>query len=43
MKSESKKKAYTKPVVLAATKKNVNFSAGCKTQTGAPCWACRCS
>lgn len=42
-KNASEKKAYTKPVVLAVTKHNSNFSAGCQSKTGAPCWICRCS
>ena len=33
---------YTKPVVLAATKKGSNFSAGCASKGGMTCIACRC-
>lgn len=40
--TESKIK-YTKPVVLAATKKGSNFSAGCPTNSGNTCRTCRCS
>ena len=45
MKSQSvnEKKLYKKPEVLAVTKQSSNFSAGCQSKTGAPCWICRCS
>ncbi len=33
---------YTKPIVLAATKKGSNFSAGCASKGGMTCIACRC-
>ena len=36
------KLVYTKPVVLAATKKGSNFSAGCATSGGMTCKACQC-
>ena len=39
----NKKKEYTKPIILAATKKNANFSAGCPTKYGTSCATCRCS
>lgn len=42
MKKESKRQ-YTKPVVLAATKKGSNFSAGCVAKVGSTCIHCRCS
>ena len=34
---------YKAPVVLAATKKGSNFSAGCATKSGWRCSECRCS
>ena len=34
---------YKAPVVLAATKKGSNFSAGCATKGGMTCVSCRCS
>lgn len=37
-----KKIVYTKPVVLAATKKGSNFSAGCASKGAMTCMACRC-
>lgn len=39
----NKKVTYNKPVVLAATKKGGNFSAGCATKGGMTCVSCRCS
>lgn len=43
-KKESKEKVvYTKPVVLAATKRGSNFSAGCASKGGMTCVACRCN
>lgn len=43
MKKKAEKKiAYTKPIVLAATKKGSNFSAGCATKGAMTCMACRC-
>lgn len=36
------KKEYTKPIVLAATKKGTNFSAGCAVSGGMTCKACQC-
>ena len=41
-KVQEEKLVYTKPVVLAATKKGSNFSAGCATSGGMTCVACRC-
>lgn len=36
--------AYTKPLVIAGTKANGNFSAGCVDKYGYGCCAtCRCS
>ena len=43
MQKKTKNKiVYTKPVVLAATKKGNNFSAGCATSGGMTCKACQC-
>lgn len=41
-KKEKNKIVYTKPIVLAATKKGSNFSAGCPSKGGMTCMACRC-
>lgn len=36
--------AYTKPLIIAGTKANGNFSAGCVDRIGGYCCAnCRCS
>lgn len=44
MNNEMKRKVvYKKPLVLAATKKGNNFSAGCATKSGMMCISCRCS
>lgn len=43
IKNTNGKKTYTKPVILAATKHNSNFSAGCVSKTGMMCRTCRCS
>lgn len=40
---KTEKIAYAKPVVLAATKKGSNFSAGCASKSGMMCISCRCS
>ena len=43
MQNKNEKRAYAKPTVLAATKQNSNFSAGCASKTGMMCRTCRCS
>ena len=41
-KNKENKVSYTKPIVLAATKKGSNFSAGCASKGGMTWIACRC-
>lgn len=43
VKKTSVKAKYTRPMVIAATKKGSNFSAGCASKGGMTCVACRCS
>ena len=40
---KKQKKVYTKPIILAASKKTSSFSAGCPTKYGTSCATCRCS
>lgn len=43
MNTKNETRAYVKPIVLAASKNNSNFSSGCPSKGGGvTCVACRC-